>query len=226
MKFEIKNRVTGKVQVTAEIECEETESYSVKLGLAVRWSFKCGTNLSGADLSGANLSRTNLRWANLSGADLSGANLSGADLSGADLSGADLSRANLSRADLSRANLGEANLGEANLSGADLRDWVVPSLNRKILAAIGDGGTVDMSDWHKCETTHCRAGWAVHLAGAVGRTLEFCLGTNAAAALIYRESCPALEGKIPDFYATNDAAMADIKRLAELEPPLISMKED
>jgi hypothetical protein len=32
LKFEITNLFTGNVQVTAEIECDESASYSVKLG--------------------------------------------------------------------------------------------------------------------------------------------------------------------------------------------------
>jgi uncharacterized protein YjbI with pentapeptide repeats len=85
MKFEVRNRFSGAVQFTAEIECGENTSTSVKLGLAVRWAIKSRANLSGADLSRANLS----------GAYLSGAYLSGAYLSRAYLSGADLSRAYL-----------------------------------------------------------------------------------------------------------------------------------
>jgi hypothetical protein len=114
MQFEVTNSFTGKVQFTAEIEATDDMSYSVKLGLAVKWAVKSRANLSGADLSRADLS-----GANLSGADLSGANLSGANLSGADLSRANLSRANLSRANLSGADLSRANLSGANLSGAD-----------------------------------------------------------------------------------------------------------
>lgn len=56
MKFEVKNRYTGNVQFAAEIECDENEAYSVKLGLAVKWGMKAKANLSGADLSGADLS--------------------------------------------------------------------------------------------------------------------------------------------------------------------------
>lgn len=33
-------------------------------------------------------------------------------------------------------------------------------------------------------------------------------------------SCPALEGRVPEFYARNEDALADIQRLAELEPAL------
>jgi len=69
MKFEIKNKFTGAVQFTAEIEADENTSTSLKIGLAVKWAIKSRANLSGADLSGAYLSR-----ADLSGADLSGAN--------------------------------------------------------------------------------------------------------------------------------------------------------
>ena len=89
MQFEIKNRWTGAVQFTAEIEADENTPLSIKVGLAVRWAYKSGADLSGADLSGAVLSGAVLRGADLSGADLSGAILSGADLSGADLSDLD-----------------------------------------------------------------------------------------------------------------------------------------
>jgi uncharacterized protein YjbI with pentapeptide repeats len=140
LKFAVNNRFSGEVQFTAEIDCAEDASTSIKLGLAVRWAIESRADLSGAYLSGANLSRADLRGAYLSGADLSGADLSGANLSradlsradlsradlrgaylsGADLSGADLSGANLSMADLSRANLSRADLRGAYLSGADL----------------------------------------------------------------------------------------------------------
>jgi hypothetical protein len=74
-----------------------------------------------------------------------------------------------------------------------------------------------MDQWHTCETTHCRAGWAIHLAGVAGKVLEHCCGSNVAGALIHIASSPALEGKVPNFFASNEAALADIRRLAELE---------
>ena len=120
MKFEIKNRFTGKVQLVASIKAKKDDFYSLKVGLAVRWAIEHKANLSGANLSGADLSGANLTRANLSGANLSGANLTRADLSGANLSGANLTRANLSGADLSGANLSGANLSWADLSGANL----------------------------------------------------------------------------------------------------------
>jgi len=137
MKYEIKNRFTGDVQFTADIDATEDTLKSVKIGLAVRWAIKSRAYLSDADLSGADLSDANLigadlidanlRGANLSRADLIDANLSGADLSGANLIdayliGADLSRADLIDANLIGADLIDANLRGANLSGADLID--------------------------------------------------------------------------------------------------------
>jgi hypothetical protein len=92
-----------------------------------------------------------------------------------------------------------------------------------MLAAFDGGGILEMGSYHTCATTHCRAGWAVWLAGPIGTALEFGFGTNAAAALIHTASCPALNGKVPDFFATNEAALADIKRLAETEPALESV---
>jgi hypothetical protein len=56
----------------------------------------------------------------------------------------------------------------------------------------------------------------VHLAGPGGAALEYVMGTPAAAALIYMASDPTLK-KIPDFYCDNETALADMKRLAELE---------
>ena len=97
-KFNILNRYTGAVQVTAEIDVTPDMSPRIKLGLAIRWAAKSRADLSRADLYGADLSGADLSGADLSGADLSGANLSGANLSGADLYGADLSGADLSGA--------------------------------------------------------------------------------------------------------------------------------
>lgn len=72
-----------------------------------------------------------------------------------------------------------------------------------------------MSDVHTCDTTHCRAGWAVHLAGEAGYALQERFNWELAAMLIYRESgSPINPGR---FYDSNDDALADMKRLAEQE---------
>ncbi len=134
MQFTILNRFSGEVQITAEIDCDESASHSLKLGLAVKWAVKNKADLSSADLrfadlSSADLSSADLRFADLSSANLSFANLSFADLSSADLRFADLSSANLSSADLSSANLSFANLSFADLSSADLSSADLSSAN-------------------------------------------------------------------------------------------------
>ena len=152
MKFEVKKRWSSEVAFTAEIECADDATTSVKLGLAVKWAISARADLSRADLSGANLSGADLYGADLSGADLSGANLSRADLSGADLSGANLSGANLSRADLygadlSGANLSGANLYGANLSGANLYGAKSADLIIARTRILPDGAIIG---WKKC----------------------------------------------------------------------------
>ena len=148
-----------------------------------------GANLRGADLSWANLTGANLSWANLTGANLSGANLSGAYLIGANLSGADLT-------------------GAIGLLSAP----VVEDLHTKVAAAVGGGEGLHMAEWH-CGTKHCRAGWAIVLAGEEGAALEDRLGPAAAGALIYHAST----GMVPDFYSSDATALADIRRCAGLE---------
>ncbi len=70
IKFEIKNRFSGDVQFTAEIDCDEGASYCVKVGLAVKWGVENRADLSRAYLSGADLSRADLSGAYLSGAKI------------------------------------------------------------------------------------------------------------------------------------------------------------
>ena len=136
----------------------------------------------------------------LRGADLRGAYLRGAYLRGADLSGADLRGAVLRGADLSGVPQ-------------------VENIHQKVYEAASQPNALDMGSWHAtdaCGTTHCRAGWVVALAGEAGRAMEFCMGTPAAAAMIYLASDPKIE-KIPDFYCGNTEALEDMKRLAEAE---------
>ena len=138
------------------------------------------------------------------------------------LRGADMSGAVLRDADMSGANLSDANLRGAILRGADMRGavlrWGIPKIERlhsKILAAIESGGALEMGTWHTCETTHCRAGWAIHIAGEFGRGLEWALGSGAAAALLFAVAYP--NQRVPDFYSSNEDAMADIRRCAAEE---------
>lgn len=98
----------------------------------------------------------------LRGADLRGADLCGANLSGADLRGADLRNANL------RDAVGFSIAADA------------PERLQAVARAALKPNALEMTAWHTCETTHCMAGWAVHLAGEPGRILELTLGTEIA----------------------------------------------
>lgn len=106
----------------------------------------------------------------------------------------------------------------ADLRGADLLPKI-ENIHQSIYAAASAENALDMSTWHRsgyCGTTHCRAGWAVVLAGEGGRVLEGVYGTGAAAALIYQASDPTME-RVPNWIAGNAEALADMKRLAEVE---------
>jgi len=233
MKFEIKSRWSMKTIFECELDVKfDNSPEKIRLGEAVKNAVLSGADLSGAVLRGADLRGAVLRGAVLRGAvlrgavlrgaDLIGANLIDADLRGAVLRGANLIGADLSGAVLRGANLIGANLIGANLIGADLRENLegVPFI-KDIHQTVYNACTVspdalDMVGWHKCETTHCRAGWVVTLAGEGGKALKFAMGTPAAAAIIYLKSDPKLE-KMPDFYCSNEEALADMKRLADAE---------
>jgi len=72
-----------------------------------------------------------------------------------------------------------------------------------------------MTSWHVCETTHCRGGWVVTLAGEEGKKLEAFHGTLLAAQLIYDASDPDQRFNPCRFFDTDEAALQDMKRLAE-----------
>jgi hypothetical protein len=93
---------------------------------------------------------------------------------------------------------------------------VIPDIHKRVYEAVAQPGALDMSDWHTCNTAHCRAGWVVALAGSAGRELEKFHCTPLAAQLIYRASGYRINPA--RFYDSDKDAMADMKRLAETEP--------
>lgn len=159
--------------------------------------------LEGADLEGANLRYANMRYANLEGANLEGINLEGAYLEGAYMERANLQYANMRDAKLEGVYLRGAKLYGADLRGADLHRadlWYedlrgakgikyiplapIPGLAALVLEQITEHPETWVQDqWH-CETGHCCAGWAVVLAGEVGRAAENRLGTAMAAKML------------------------------------------
>lgn len=95
---------------------------------------------------------------------------------------------------------------------------VIENIHQKVLEVVThNGNKLEMSDWHLCDTTHCRAGWVVHLAGEAGRKLEQMTSTPFAAMQIYHKSNPTVPVSPVRFYEDNKKAMADIERCAAEE---------
>jgi hypothetical protein len=98
---------------------------------------------------------------------------------------------------------------------------VVENIHTKVYEAASADSALDMSTWHTCDTTHCRAGWVVILAGEAGKQLEELTDTCFAAIQIYKASSP-IRVSPPRFYETEGVAMADMKRCAEEEAALFN----
>ena len=92
---------------------------------------------------------------------------------------------------------------------------VIPNIHQSIYAAASNPGALEMGDVHTCENTHCRAGWAIALAGAAGRALEKFYNWELAAMMIYDASDPNFKINPARFYDSNENALADMKKLAE-----------
>jgi DNA-binding transcriptional ArsR family regulator len=104
-------------------------------------------------------------------------------------------------------------LSDAPMASINIAVPVVEDLDRKVAEAVGEQGeALDMGRWH-CGTTHCRAGWAITLAGEAGAALEAKVGSEMAGRLIYEASTGRMA---PDFFASNSDALADIRRCAGL----------
>jgi hypothetical protein len=93
---------------------------------------------------------------------------------------------------------------------------VIPDIHKAIYEACSQPGALDMCNWHSCQTTHCRAGWTVHKAGPLGYALERQTSPVFAAMLIYEAS--GYEISPPRFFDSNEDVLADMRRLAEMEP--------
>lgn len=96
---------------------------------------------------------------------------------------------------------------------------VIENIHQKVYEAAKGLGCIKMDAVHTCETTHCRAGWAVHLAGEAGYKLENHTSWEFAAKQIYNASSP-IKVSPTRFYESNEAALEDMKRCAELEAKL------
>jgi Leucine-rich repeat (LRR) protein len=199
-------------------------------GLAsLKTLYLSNTQLTSLDVTGlASLETLDLNNTQLTSLDVTGlVSLETLDLNNTQLTSLDvtglvslntlcLNNTQLTSLDESFLNLEGVQIG--GFSGANLKGFthpfkvpVIPNIHKAVWNAVKDGN-FDMDSWHSyCGTMHCRAGWVVVLAGEAGKALEAKIGTSAAAALIYLESGVP---KIPDFHASNEDALADIKRLA------------
>lgn len=198
-----------------EIPSNKLTAYALEQYVEDRKYDSCPSlDLRNADLSGIDLSDRKFVESDFSGASLVGANLTGSDFDDANLHGADLSGAKICSAEFSKANLCEVKFGR--------EIPFIQDIDVRIHDAIGeDGAYLDMGIWHDdtthcgtahCGTAHCRAGWAVHLAGDAGYDLERDVGPCAAGAMIYAVSRP--ERAVPNFYASDGEALADIEKCA------------
>jgi hypothetical protein len=93
---------------------------------------------------------------------------------------------------------------------------VIDNIHQKVYEAAAQPDALNMGDWHTCDTTHCRAGWVVHLAGEGGKKLERQTSTLFAAMQIYKASSPIVVSPVR-FYESNEIALSDMKRCAEEE---------
>ena len=84
------------------------------------------------------------------------------------------------------------------------------------MEAVNNPNALEMDTWHTCDTTHCRAGWAVVLAGKEGKDLESKTSSLFAGMVIFNKSSD-IKFPLHKFFDNNKDAMDDIKRCAELE---------
>ncbi len=93
----------------------------------------------------------------------------------------------------------------------------IENIHQRVLDAVSaTDDSLDMSTWHTCETTHCRAGWVVFLSGEQGKALEEQTSPDFAAMMIYKNSSDIRVSPVR-FFEDNETAMNDMKRCAELE---------
>lgn len=92
---------------------------------------------------------------------------------------------------------------------------IIENLHQKVYAAASATDALDMDAWHTCETTHCRAGWVVTLAGEQGKQLEKRFGPLLAAMKIYDASRPGYKINSCRFFDSNEDALQDMRQLAE-----------
>ena len=84
---------------------------------------------------------------------------------------------------------------------------LLKNLNSEVLASVlSNGNKLEMELVHVCKTTHCRAGWTIHVCGKQGYQLEKeCENWEEAASLILKANYP--DRDLPSFYSSNENGM-------------------
>jgi hypothetical protein len=94
---------------------------------------------------------------------------------------------------------------------------IIDNIHQRIFAAASQSKALNMSSWHTCDTTHCRAGWVEFLAGQEGKALAEKTSTLFAAMQIYKKSSPDIRVFPPRFFEDNETALSDMEKCAKLE---------
>lgn len=170
-----------------------------------------GEVFQGCSFANAKLAVTEFTDCDLSGADLSGANLDGAYFHNCDLRGVKLSHLPMS-AVLTGSLI---NFEDLPLNGLDIP--YIPDIHQAVYAAVtAEGCVLDMSTWHMCESSHCRAGWVNTIAFGENRLMaEDRVPTPHLALAVYLKAHPTMP--VPSWYAMDSWAMADIEKLAGMD---------
>jgi uncharacterized protein YjbI with pentapeptide repeats len=147
----------------------------------VKAALECGVSLRHADFRNAFF-----RNADFSNADFKHADFSNADLHNIDFSNAKLQGANMKGATLRSVKMNNATFGGGAEGQAPTFDFTPdPYLPRKVAQAVLlNPESLQMHHWHLCETTHCLAGWAIHLSGAAGYALESATSPSVAGMML------------------------------------------
>lgn len=147
-----------------------------------RSSFDC------SDLISTRFYGTNLRRASFSGTRLINVDFHGAQVQHASLTSSDCLKTPRDLPIVRDASTRLLEVAQTVLQDSDLR--------------------LCMSEWHTCHSTHCIAGWAIHLAGPLGELLEAEFGpANAGLFLLGPEAAS-------HFFVDEEAALDFLHRIA------------
>lgn len=188
-----------------------------------------GVDLEGSSFRGASFEDSCFYEAKFLGARFGRAYFGGANFACATFQNARFQGADFREADLSGALLGEQQIRDLVVDGVRVRH----ALNDRtaLMAPMGDApqrlatvaaivlsdpSNLDMTHWHnssreggKCKTTHCLAGWAIHLAGPLGAFLEDRFGAARAGEILLGKEAASF------FYADNATALAYLRSVLD-----------